>query len=276
MSSVRATICQYDMNTDKKINEYTGTFNIIFNKIPNFKDYYYRFKMFENTSREKVVEIYYGIRVQDIGSLETNVADYMNKRLNYYIQKWIDENDKPLKGNHLFDNLAYWYLTYENHISSRLLLDKESYRKTIEDFLKNNPSFYEVFDLNELNNVKGIYLLILDNYCTYYIGQSNDMKKRIKQHWNRKNYWTGTGIDLYKPKDTTQVFVLPTSKNNLDKYEKEFVKYLAKYSNNVLPGGHNISIDEISEHIAKKVGKRLSLKETLELVEQNPDIFVFE
>lgn len=59
---------------------------MIFRKIPNLKNYYYRFKIFENTSRVKVNDIHFGLQVSDFGLLTISEGDYMNKRLNYCIQ----------------------------------------------------------------------------------------------------------------------------------------------------------------------------------------------
>lgn len=272
MRSIRATICQYEMDTDKKINEFTGTFNVIFRKIPNFKKYYYRFKIFDYTSRENITDIYFGVRVSDIGSLKISKADYLNKRLNYCIQKWVEENDKPLNANFIFHNLAYWYFLYENDVTNRRLLDHDDFKRKLYAFLENNPYFIKINDLNKLKKISGIYLLVLDEYNDYYIGQSKDIKKRIQRHWSRKDYLSGTGIDLYKAKDTTCIYALPDFEN-LDVLEKKYIKELKKYSMNRLPGGKEFTFEELFEHFNQDK-KRITIKDIYNMIEENPNIFL--
>lgn len=274
MKAIRATICQYDVETDKKIAEFSGTLNVILKKIPNFKNYYYRMKKFEYTSKEKITDTYFNVKVSDIGSLEINEADYINKRLNYFIKYFVDENSKPLKANGIFHNLLYWHFIYIYRVTSRLYINHDEFNNVLNEFLKENPSFIEVKDLNEVKNVNGIYLMVLDKYSGYYIGQSRNVKKRIQRHWYRRDYFTGTGIDLYKAKDTTRIYVLPVSESDLDTYEKLYIKKLSKYTLNVLPGGINFSDSELFEYLNRDGQKRLSLSDTLKLIEENPDVFL--
>lgn len=275
MKSIRATICQYDMQTDKKIKEYTGTFNMIFRKIPNFKNYYYRFKIFENTSRVKVTDIHFGVQVSDFGSLTISEGDYMNKRLNYCIQNWVDENDKPINANGIFNNLAYWHFTYDNYVTKLCYLDKNIFKKEIDNFLLENPFFVQITDLNSLKGISGIYLMILDNYNNCYIGQSNDMKRRIQRHWSRKDYLSGHGIDLYKAKDTTRIFAFPTVED-LDGKEKIFIQEFKYDTINSLPGGKNISFQEIANHFKLHKSNRLTINDINMLIDSNPDLFVLK
>ena len=78
----------------------------------------------------------------------------------------------------------------------------------------------------------GLYFLILDKYNRCYVGQSNDIKRRIQTHWSKVNYAT-TGIDMFKAYDTTRIYVNPVKKE-LDKWETTAIldieqKYLLNY-----------------------------------------------
>ena len=72
--------------------------------------------------------------------------------------------------------------------------------------------------------------MILDKYKQIYVGVTSNIKKRIKQHWNKivkKDYLYNEfhnmpmGIDSFKALDTTRIFV--------QNYEKEI-----KSTNNML------------------------------------------
>jgi len=58
---------------------------MIFRRISNFNNYYYRFKIFENASIDKMTDIHFGVKVTGVGSLEIIETDYIDKRLNYGI-----------------------------------------------------------------------------------------------------------------------------------------------------------------------------------------------
>lgn len=118
---------------------------------------------------------------------------------------------------------------------------KEGFQAAVEDFLVDNPKFEEINDLNDVKGVPGLYFLMLDEYNTSYIGQSSDIRKRIMQHWSKKNYFSGTGIDMFKAKDTTRIYVYPMKPNEykrVDTLEYYIVDDMPKqYKLNVLSGG---------------------------------------
>lgn len=179
----------------------------------------------------------------------------------------MDENDKPINANGIFDNLAYWHFVYDNYVTKLRYLDKNILKKEIDNFLLEPPFFVQITDLNSLKGISGIYLMILDNYNNCYIGQSNDMKRRIQRHWSRKDYLSGHGIDLYKAKDTTRIFAFPTVKD-LDDKEKIFIQEFKYDTINSLPGGKNISFQEIANH--------LTINDINILIDSNPDLFILK
>lgn len=104
---------------------------------------------------------------------------------------------------------------YDEKIEKLLNLSKLEFENQINLFIKKFKGFKEVYDLNDCNFI-GFYLMILDDYKQVYLGVSNNIKKRIVQHWNRKvkkEYLSskvngyGIGIDSFKPYDTTRIFV---------------------------------------------------------------------
>ena len=83
----------------------------------------------------------------------------------------------------------------------------------------------ECIDLKSLDNVSGLYILILDKHKQLYIGQSNNIKKRIQQHWNRnmslERLIFGTiidsiiSIDCFGALDTSRIYYIETTNSNL-------------------------------------------------------------
>jgi hypothetical protein len=56
--------------------------------------------------------------------------------------------------------------------------------KEIEGFLERNRQFTGVSDLNLYDGKSGYYMMVLDEYSQVYIGTTNDIKRRIRQHWS--------------------------------------------------------------------------------------------
>ncbi len=84
--------------------------------------------------------------------------------------------------------------------------------------LVDSYTFDEITDLNSVNEVKGFYVIVLDDYCQAYIGISHDIKRRIKEHWGRQIPLDrlaedigvyALAIDCFRALDTTRVFVRP-------------------------------------------------------------------
>ena len=97
------------------------------------------------------------------------------------------------------------------------------------------PNLEEIKSIETCKKKTGIYVLVLDEYNVCYIGQSVDVKRRILQHWNKKNYFDGTGIDMFGAYDTTRIFALTCPKDNLDNIEYDMIQTVnEKYTLNVI------------------------------------------
>jgi hypothetical protein len=98
-------------------------------------------------------------------------------------------------------------------------LDKEEFNDTIINFLKKHSDFCEVTNLFDYAGVPGYYLMILDEYKQVYIGKSEDVKRRIMDHWSRIKEFdrtlfpmyadktSGFSIDFFRALDTTRIYV---------------------------------------------------------------------
>ena len=111
-------------------------------------------------------------------------------------------------------------------------LNSEEFDREI-DRLLNLYAFVEIKDLNTIKGGKGIYILVLDNYKSIYIGQTNrDLKARIIRHFNidisfqRVPFvkYDTLPIDAFKPLDTTRIYTLYTSEQGvMDEIESKLI-----------------------------------------------------
>ena len=133
-------------------------------------------------------------------------------------------------------------------------LKHNEFDKYLKSFVAKNK-FKEIFDLNEVNNVEGIYILVLDEYKQVYIGISNNIKKRILQHWSDKKDFDRLlfgdkeksilSIDSFGALDTTRIFYKEFSYFD-DIYSAEHsvvAKFKDKYKLNRVDGGLNSERD---------------------------------
>ena len=127
-------------------------------------------------------------------------------------------------------------------------LNHDEFQAELEAFLKKNKSFVEVSDLTEYSGVSGYYVMVLDKYCQVYIGTTDDIKRRIQQHWSKSKSFdrllfpmyavdkSVLSIDSFRALDTTRIFVCTTKKPYVseDKYINDFAP---QYVCNRLGGG---------------------------------------
>lgn len=127
-------------------------------------------------------------------------------------------------------------------------LDYSEFCQEIDSFLTCYPSFEKVDSLNDYRDVQGYYIMVLDLYKQIYIGTTNNIYKRIKQHWNNKKEFdrlifpiynvSGSvlSIDCFGALDTTRIYVFPTV--DLYSMEDEFICFFSpKFLSNRIPGG---------------------------------------
>lgn len=144
-------------------------------------------------------------------------CDYVNKQDRIYSDEWCKEHLKNCLENY---DLSMEYFSLLNH---------DVFNKELDKFLKTNQQFVEVFDLNLYDVKSGYYIMILDEYCQVYIGTTNDIKNRIRQHWSKRKPFDRLlfpignvdlsilSIDNFRAFDTTRIFAYSTKRT----YERE-------------------------------------------------------
>ena len=121
-----------------------------------------------------------------------------------------------LEGIFLEDNEKTDYLvSFDKHMDYFSKLLETEFNSDLEKALKRFKNFEEVKDLNNCQ-FSGVYIMVLDKYKQIYVGVSNNIKKRIEQHWSKivsKDYLPNStnespmGIDCFKALDTTRIYV---------------------------------------------------------------------
>ena len=108
---------------------------------------------------------------------------------------------------------------YDLHMHYFSLLDKAEFDEALACYFNQYPEFIPVTDLSVYAGVEGYYVMILDEYKQTYIGKSNDIKKRIMQHWSIIMPFDRTlfpiyayktscfSINFFRALDTTRIFV---------------------------------------------------------------------
>ena len=158
--------------------------------------------------------------------------------------EYITISDLDLKNKDKKDYYRYNYFisnhkkdietTFDLNMDYYLHLDKNDFNKHLNNYLKNNPDFVQVFDLREYNKVRGFYMLVLDDYKQVYIGKANNIKRRILEHWyGYVPFYSRRGekilIDSFKCLDTTRIFVM-----EFDYVEKNIGKNIYDVENRLI------------------------------------------
>ncbi|MDE8037439.1 GIY-YIG nuclease family protein [Erysipelothrix rhusiopathiae] len=130
----------------------------------------------------------------------------------FYTDEWCEMNQKRC------------LINYDLNIEYFASLDREDFEEEIKEFKIKYKSFIEIDDLNEYESTSGYYVMVLGEYKQVYVGTSNNIKRRILQHWSKKKefdrllwpignrgiYVSRISIDSFRAQDTTKIFVFPT------------------------------------------------------------------
>lgn len=129
------------------------------------------------------------------------------------IEEWI----KKYKEDCLYD--------YDKNMEYYESLSRSYFKRKVR-FFTEKYNFKEIDDLNEADQLEGLYMMVLDEYCQCYIGISTDIKRRISEHWaSQKNVdsillrdkdSSRLPIDCFRALDTTRIFILDTYSTSME------------------------------------------------------------
>ena len=169
---------------------------------------------------------------------------YTDNTGNEYTLAWCEKYRKLCLEN--FDlNMKYFHL-----------LNKEDFNNAVDIFINDHDGFSAVDDLCKYDDVSGYYMMVLDTYKQAYIGKSENVAKRIKQHWTATKAFDRTlfpmyavtkscfSIDFFRALDTTRIFVWKRALS--DGLEKELVEdFPSMYRTNRIGGDVSNLIEAI-------------------------------
>jgi len=180
--------------------------------------------------------IHFGIKIKEKPTNHISKENYlMAKPEGMKGWKESDYIQQVPKAGYNFDlNMAYFNS-----------LDTSSFEKYITQQCK-KFKFKECLNLKDLENVSGVYMMVLDNYKQVYIGVALDIKKRIMGHWHNKKSLerlifgdvvsSVLSIDSFGALDTTRIFYLQAT-SYYKKEEQIIESFDSKYMLNRTAGG---------------------------------------
>lgn len=190
--------------------------------------------------------------------IKENLSNGINKE--YYLSSkpegmpgWEERHYKKqlLKADYNYDlNMMYFNS-----------LDEIKFNKYLDKIIK-KYKFKECKNLKEVDNVCGVYLLVLDKFKQVYIGQSGNIKKRVYRHWSDKKslerlIWGDLltsiiSIDSFGPLDTTRIFYIETY-DTYETEEKIVSNFNTEYLLNRTAGGIGSSSSYTGDSLSAKV-----------------------
>lgn len=97
-------------------------------------------------------------------------------------------------------------------------LDPGEFELALERVLAAGGRFTPVQSLADWDGVEGVYVLVFDEYRQFYVGQSGDLRKRVKAHWSKRKsfdrvlfgnpYDSILAVDELRALDTTRIYAM--------------------------------------------------------------------
>lgn len=179
---------------------------------------------------------HFGVKIKEKESNHISKAVYLAAKPEG-MEHWEEEDytNQRKRADINYDlNMEYFKSLDERDFSNYILKQCKKYKMT------------ECINLNEVAGVAGIYMLVLDKYKQVYIGLSDDIKKRVMQHWrNQKSLErlifgdicnSVISIDSFGAFDTTRIFYIKTySQYTLE--ERILKSFDTRYTLNRTAGG---------------------------------------
>lgn len=245
-------------NTDVFIESYKGNFQEICKQISSLEDRgYYRFKgLRQDTDRWTENYRCFNTSGRTKGGLNFELDELMNRYLNMAINDWFSGTRDAgfLNESYDFYHFIFAYAFLKAFIDRLLSNDTSEFQKIIAKLKGKYRKLEVITDLEKYDNCTGVYILILRQYNTCYVGKSNNIRKRIKEHWSTSRGFDIKGIDTFKVGDTSEILFYKCSSYKMDEIEEKFIVNIPmQYTLNWVKGGE-MSIQEESFFTFKQVG----------------------
>lgn len=128
-------------------------------------------------------------------------------------------------------------------------LDHDEFEAAVATAVAAQKGMVEVTDLNEWKGKRGLYVMVLDDFCQAYVGvteSESGVAGRIRQHWTSSKAFDRLlfgdvsdsilSIDSFRALDTTRIFAAK-SRNPFDLEDKIIESLPSKFVTNRVAGG---------------------------------------
>ena len=176
------------------------------------------------------------------------LASNKNSLVHFSQDIYADEEGRVYSDEWCEEQLENCLKNYDLNMEYFSLLSHEDFNAEINKFLDEHKCFLEIFDLNLYEYKSGYYIMVLDEYCQLYIGTTNNIKKRIRQHWSKSKPFDRLlfpmeavnssiiSVDSFRALDTSRIFVYLTERT-YDDEDLLINQFPAKFVCNRLAGG---------------------------------------
>lgn len=188
---------------------------------------------------------------------ENSNDEFLKEMAKYYFSMFEDETLTTYTDEYCTEHQKKCLINYDLNMKFFSKIKDSEFKEMLLKLKNKFKGLEEITDLSVYDKKCGIYILILDEYKQIYIGESQDIKKRIIQHWTIKKEFTKLifgnvetsvmSIDSFGALDTTRIFVYEIEKNKQLQLEEKLVNYVPNgYLLNRTKGGdRGICRDEI-------------------------------
>jgi hypothetical protein len=163
-----------------------------------------------------------------------------------------DEDHTRFSDEYCADQRAAALENFDLNMAFFAQLSGRAFLAAMTTMLDKHKNLRPVTDLAAFNGIEGIYVMVLDRYKQAYIGQAEDIRDRIKRHWNRTKQFdrlifgdketSVLSVDSFRALDTTRIFAAKTTRG-LELEERMIKSFPPDFLLNRVPGGERITGD---------------------------------
>lgn len=132
-----------------------------------------------------------------------------------------DEEHTELSDAFLLTQRDAALVNFDLSLSYFASLGADEFELALERALSHGGGFTQVQSLAEWDGVEGVYVMVFDEYRQFYVGQSVDLRRRIKAHWSKRKsfdrlllgspYDSIFPVDELRALDTTRIYAKATT-----------------------------------------------------------------
>jgi len=134
---------------------------------------------------------------------------------------YVDEEHTTLSNAFLLTHRDAALVNFDLSLRYFASLDPGEFELALERVLAAGEGLTPVQSLADWDGVEGVYVMVFDEYRQFYVGQSGDLRKRIKGHWSKRKsfdrvlfgspYKSILAVDELRALDTSRIYALATA-----------------------------------------------------------------